>query len=61
MESDSYKLVVTDVLGKEVFNEEIYIHSYLSKHIDLTSFSRGTYLLKVSSLNSSITKKIILE
>lgn len=61
MESDSYKLVVTDVLGKEVFNEEIYIHSYLSKNIDLTSFSRGTYLLKVSSLNSSITKKIILE
>ncbi len=50
-----YRLTVLDISGKTIKNISIK-----NSQIDLSELSNGTYLLKINSLEKSITKKIII-
>ena len=55
-------LKVTDVLGKEVYSKTFEINQHNEEiKIDLSGFSKGVYLLNLTSGKSSVSKKIILD
>ena len=47
---------VYSILGKLIKNETVTIEK---KNIDISTLSNGIYLLKITSENKSITKKLI--
>ncbi len=50
------QVAVYSILGKLIKNETVTI---IKKNIDISSLSNGIYLLKITSENKSITKKLI--
>ena len=50
------KVAVYSILGKLIKNQTVTI---IKKNIDISSLSNGIYLLKITSENKSITKKLI--
>ena len=50
------KVAIYSILGKLIKNETVTIEK---KNIDISSLSNGIYLLKITSENKSITKKLI--
>ncbi|MBT5859098.1 MAG: T9SS type A sorting domain-containing protein, partial [Flavobacteriales bacterium] len=48
-------------LGQEVYTSTKEISTLISEKIDLSDFEKGVYILEVSSSESSISEKIILE
>jgi hypothetical protein len=55
---NSGTLLVTDVLGAMVYHSEI---NGRRTEIDVSSFSKGIYLIKYTSINSSIVSRLIKE
>ena len=58
---DDYRISVTNVLGQEIYSVSKEINRITSEKIDISNFDKGVYILEISSSNSSISKKIILE
>ena len=52
---------ITDILGKTYFREQYSIGLSFSKTLDLSSLSKGIYLLKTSGDNFLRTEKIVLQ
>ena len=48
------KVEVYDVLGKQIYNKEI-----TKTPIDITDWSRGVYLVRVSTSNATHTKRFV--
>ena len=61
VESDVYTIIVTDILGKDILVRTIDVKEFSKENIDISTFSKGTYLLNISNSTSSITKKLIVE
>jgi len=61
VENDSYTLIITDILGKEIFVKTINVKQFIKETIDLSAYSKGTYLLNITNSTSTITKKLIVE
>ena len=55
------KMEVFDLLGRNTFSEEYLNIGSSDLHIDLSTLSKGNYILKVVSENQIITKKIVLQ
>jgi endonuclease I len=54
---DNGSITIYDLLGREVFQDNFTTDK---KQINTTSFSRGVYLIKVSSNNSETIQKVII-
>ena len=54
---DNGAITIYDLLGREVFQDTFTTDK---KQINISSFSRGVYLIKVSSNNSETIKKVII-
>jgi len=61
VENDSYTLIITDILGKDIFIKTIDVKEFIKETIDISTYSKGTYLLNITNSTSTITKKLILE
>jgi hypothetical protein len=61
VENDSYTLIITDILGKDIFVKTIDVKEFIKETIDISTYSKGTYLLNITNSTSTITKKLIVE
>ncbi|MBT5859425.1 MAG: T9SS type A sorting domain-containing protein [Flavobacteriales bacterium] len=61
VKSDDYKISITNVIGQEVYSTHKEINGIISEDIDISNLEKGVYILEVSSSDSSISEKIILE
>jgi hypothetical protein len=52
---------VENILGEELYSTLCLEKGSLRKQIDLSSFSNGVYIIKLSNKLGIINKKIILE
>ena len=52
-------LIVSDVLGKELFRKTIAESTSLNTELDLSAYSAGTYLLEIKSQEGNYISKII--
>lgn len=52
---------VKDVLGRTVLNKNASVSSNYSETLDMSSFAKGIYILKILSDKQQITRKITLE
>jgi hypothetical protein len=52
---------VENILGEELYSTLCLEKGSLTKQIDLSSFSNGVYIIKLSNKLGIINKKIILE
>ena len=57
--NDDLNLVVTDVLGKEIYVTNV--NGVTVENIDLSKFVKGIYFLEISNSLNKFTQKIILE
>jgi DNA-binding beta-propeller fold protein YncE len=56
----NYKIEVLDTLGKLIFQLNRTDASFiLSETLDISKWAKGTYLVKVSNVDTSITKKFV--
>jgi hypothetical protein len=58
--SDEVSVKIIDINGREVFNKNINNFN-TSNTLDLSSFSSGIYVLKLSGEGLNYTEKIIIE
>ena len=56
-----YKMSITNILGEEVFFMNENITSDFNNKIDVSNFSKGTYLIKIENKNSIFIDKIIIK
>ena len=61
LEHSKGKIEVFDLLGRNTFSEEYLNIGSSDLQIDLSTLSKGKYILKVLNKNQFITKKIILQ
>tara|TARA_Y100000385_G_scaffold129504_1_gene134858 strand:- start:253 stop:2082 length:1830 start_codon:yes stop_codon:yes gene_type:complete len=61
IKADDYRILVTNVLGQEVYISNKEVSTLISEKIDLSDLSKGVYMLEVSNSESTITEKIIVE
>ena len=61
VKSDDYKISITNVIGQEVYLIHKEINGIISEDIDISNLEKGVYILEISSSESSISEKIILE
>jgi hypothetical protein len=61
VENDSYTLIITDILGKDIFVKTIDVKEFIKETIDISTYSKGAYLLNITNSTSTITKKLIVE
>ncbi|MEI6765366.1 MAG: T9SS type A sorting domain-containing protein [Bacteroidota bacterium] len=55
------KVMVTDLLGREIFVEDMgFMSGPVNKEIDLSSFSKSIYLVKLTTENGDLMSKIII-
>ena len=59
--SQNISIYITDILGRNIHSEELgkFVGSY-KKTIDLSSFNKGIYFVRIVGEKGSTTKKIIL-
>ena len=54
-------ILITNLLGEEIFFTNTFINGTYKKKIDLSSFGKGVYLLNISNSSSSVTERIVVE
>ena len=59
--TDNYIIEIRNLLGQVVYDEKIENQDSYKKHIDISSYGKGTYLISVSNTERRLTKKIIIE
>ncbi len=59
--NEKYKLTITDMLGKTVYDVQKIINGSYEENINISKFGKGTYLFSISSKSTFITKKLIVE
>jgi hypothetical protein len=57
-ETDHYKISISDLPGRVVFEKSFYEKSFL---IDLANIQGGVYFLKIENSKSSVVKKLVVE
>jgi hypothetical protein len=60
VEAGNYTLTVTDILGKEVYNSRINVNGNNALSLDLTSLTKGVYMLNVNNGTSTSNQKIVI-
>ena len=61
VENDNYTLSIRDILGKDIFVKAINVNGFIKAAIDLSAYSKGTYLLNIQNSKSMITRKLLIE
>jgi hypothetical protein len=59
--NDNYKIEIINILGKSIYFSEEYIDGFYKKEVDVSSFSKGVYLIKVSNSKATIFSKLVVE
>ena len=59
--SDNYLFTISNILGEEVYSYQAFVNGNFQKDIDLSSLSKGVYLLNINNSNSSVTERIVIE
>ena len=59
--NDIYTLTITDILGKDIFVTTIDVKEFAKETIDISTYSKGTYILNIENSTSIVTKKLIVE
>ena len=57
----AYNLSVQNLLGQQVYTENITVNGTITKQIDLTQFEKGVYFVSLENGAEKIIKKIILQ
>jgi len=58
---DDYNLGISNILGQEVYTEDLSIIGNFTKQLDLKSWEKGVYFLHVSNSAGEATYKIVIE
>jgi 3D (Asp-Asp-Asp) domain-containing protein len=58
---DKYSISVKNLLGQEIYSVEKIVNGFMKQNIDLSNYSRGSYLVTVKNSVTSISQKIIIE
>jgi hypothetical protein len=61
VENDNYTLIITDILGKDIFVKTIDVKEFAKETIDISTYSKGTYILNIENSTSIVTKKLIVK
>jgi len=61
VENDIYTLTITDILGKDIFVKTIDVKEFAKETIDISTYSKGTYILNIENSTSIVTKKLIVK
>ena len=61
VENDVYTVIITDILGKDIFVKAFEVKEFFKETIDISTYSKGTYMLNISNSTSIINKKLIIE
>ena len=59
--SDDYSISFSNILGEIIYFHQVSMNDTFNKKIDLSSFTKGVYLLNISNSISSITERIVVE
>ena len=57
----NYDITITDILGKEIFCLNENVSGIYNNKLDLSSFSKGTYIIQITNKNKVFTDKIIIK
>jgi len=59
---DNFEITIADAFGKLVSQEDKqdFIGEY-TKQVDLSNFPRGIYMIQISTQNSFVSKRIVLQ
>lgn len=61
LSNDDVIISVYDITGRVIYVNEINNVNAISHQIDISSYTKGTYILEISSTEENIVKKIIVE
>jgi len=59
--NDKYSISVKNLLGQEIYSVEKIVNGFMKQNIDLSNYSRGSYLVTITNSLTSISQKIIIE
>jgi hypothetical protein len=55
-------LQIIDMVGKLIYEEKLTLKNHtITKNLDLSTYSKGIYFLKLSNKNTSKVERLILE
>jgi hypothetical protein len=55
------QLLISDLLGKPIMEEELsYVGQNKSQQVDVSSLSKGIYMIRLTSGNKAMTRKLII-
>ena len=58
---DNYTLILTNILGEEVFSSHVHLQGNKIMPFDVSDISKGIYFLSVRNSTSEITKKLTIK
>jgi len=58
---DKYSISVKNLLGQEIYSIEKIVNGSMKQNIDLSNYSRGSYIVTITNSLTSISQKIIIE
>ena len=56
-----YDITITNILGKEILHINENVSGIYNNKLDLSSFSKGTYIIQIANKNKVFTDKIIIK
>ena len=59
--NDLFTIEIVDMVGRILYYEEKEVSGSLNETLDVSNFSKGTYLVNIKNSNNVTTKKIFIE
>ncbi len=59
-QSENSKVILTDITGKEVYNQQIESSLFTNHSVNVSNFTKGIYFLTVTNGNSRSVQKVIV-
>jgi PKD repeat protein len=60
-ESSDLQIELNNVLGQRVYRQSLQQQSYWRKEFDMTSYSKGIYMLSIATENGVLQRRIIID
>ena len=61
VDPSNYDITITNILGKEILCINENVSGIYNNKVDLSSFSKGTYIIQITNKDKVFTDKIIIK